>query len=138
MKLKTNIDNLTISREEAIIRTTLWREKFMETFAGSGPSDVFRGFLIPIEDIKDIASKFPDGDITHVRAYVSAQPQPDDEQKVTLSILLVPAGADEKDVLKRVDEQGVEKSTIYDFTQPCPPCCDVSSPLHGDVSSDVE
>lgn len=134
MKANSKIGETTISLEEATQRTDLWRQKFMETFTGSGQEDVFRGFLIPIQSILDIAAKFPDKGVDHVRAYLTAQPESPGDPNFKLSICLVPAIMGDGDVaidLFRYVEHGVITSAIYDFTQPCPPCCDVTSPLHG-------
>jgi hypothetical protein len=121
----------TISKEEAIARTTLWRQVFAETFQVEDPAKIIRGFRIPIADIHDLADKYKDQEIEYVRAYLCAKPTaiPSPGQEYTFDIILVPVKSDEKDLLS-VTKGGILESAIYDVTQPCPPCCDTSSPLY--------
>lgn len=131
MKPHDNIEDHTIPIQDAMQRTAKWRQVFMETF-GVPEDKVFRGFRIPIQDIQDIASRIT-SETTYIRAYLSAEenmPPDPIEGPYKFSILLVPVGPNEKDILTQLTEKGETKSTIYDFTQPCPPCCDINSPLY--------
>jgi hypothetical protein len=107
--------------------------------------DVFRGFTIPLKDLKGIVAaaenhnkkkKNKDNQIDAVRGYLAMDEPGSEGRPGLVHILLLPV-ADNKDVthVSPTDEDGTEtqESAIYDFSAPCPDVCDVSSPLYGDA-----
>nr|WP_199081057.1 hypothetical protein [Pedobacter sp. ASV19] len=106
--------------------------------------DVFRGFTIPLKDLKNIVAaaenhnkkkKNKDNQIDAVRGYLAMDTPSSEGRPGLVHILLLPV-AGNKDVthVSPMDEDGTGtlESSIYDFSAPCPDVCDVSSPLYGE------
>jgi hypothetical protein len=76
-----------------------------------------------MEDIQELArfTKCPS-----VRAYLSMATPGDIS---SLKIILVPVDRNNNDVLEVPGATGVDESSIFDFTSPCPQTCDINSPL---------
>lgn len=109
--------------------------------------DIFRGFKIPLKDLKSILKaakqynkgREKDEKINAVRAYLAmGEPDHSNDQSPVHILLLPVAGSKDKPsspALKAaVKDQDLfivqEQSTIYDFTTPCPDMCDIESPLY--------
>ena len=110
----------SIPLAEGVTITTNWREYI----SALDPSPQYiRAFNIPMEDIKELAqfTKCPS-----VRAYLSMATAGDIS---TLKIILVPVDPNNNDVLSVPGPTGVDESTIFDLTSPCPQTCDINSPL---------
>ncbi len=138
MKPKTNPVNISdnsVSLEEAMQRTNYWRQAVKVLF-DYDTNAVPKGFVIPLEDIQQLADKYKALGAVGVRAYFTLE-GPEFEGGVTA--VLVPVteviGADNetviyKDLILSAGENTVDSgSSIYDFTKPCPPSCDITSPL---------
>jgi hypothetical protein len=110
----------------------------------SNNPSIFRGFKIPLKDLKNIlkvAKKYNKQKkkaekINAVRAYI-AMGEPDSERDEGLvHILLLPvAGNIDKTKPKNLKGNDLflnneGQSVIYDFTTPCPNICDTDSPLY--------
>ncbi len=124
----TGEDN-TISLTLAETLCANWRAAYSAAFPSVPPLEVFRGFRIPILDITQLAAQ---SEAVAVRAYMGMA-NPTDSSTVTL--LLVPVVLDEAgnevDKIINTVPGGQPQYFIYDFTQPCPSVCDVTSPLYG-------
>jgi len=110
----------SISLKEGVRVTTNWRDYI----SALDPSPQYiRAFNIPMEDIMELAqfTKCPS-----VRAYLSMT-VPNDIS--SLKVVLVPVDANNIDVLSVPGPTGVDESSIFDFTSPCPQVCDLNSPL---------
>jgi hypothetical protein len=114
----------TIGREMAISMTSKWRN-----YLGKATGENFRGFLIPFADIQDLMEIHKEANIMGVRGYMSLA---DENNLSSLRFILVPVDSNGKDMLDMQLEGDEVQSTIYDFTQPCPAFCDMSSPLYSD------
>ncbi|MDC8004756.1 hypothetical protein POV27_11895 [Aureisphaera galaxeae] len=112
-----------ITLAEAISWTSAWR---------SAPSTSARAFLIPIQDLQGVLNEISgQGGNPCARAYLaidggveklifvgtSQETQPDK------SVIY-------RDLLPAAGEEATSSNSIYDFTNPCPPDCDPSSPLN--------
>lgn len=104
--------------------------------------DVFRGFTIPLEDLRNIVTaadnhnkkeKNKDNKIDSVRGYLAMDKPINENEPGLVHILLLPV-AKKKDVTHVSGDvkDGAEtlESVIYDFSAPCPDVCDTSSPLY--------
>lgn len=141
-----------ISPEEAKNYTYLWREYFAAAVGVEDPNgpDIFRGFRIPLEDMKNIMEDIDcynkqGGNINSVRIYLAKKDAASNDANDVHVLLLPIDGGDPieptanglnefpygKDLLmiKRTPTSEFT-SSIYDFTTPCPKQCDVSSPLY--------
>jgi hypothetical protein len=110
----------SIPLTEGVRITTNWREYI----SALDPSPQYiRAFNIPMEDIMELAqfTKCPS-----VRAYLSMTVPGDIS---SLKVVLVPVDRNNKDVLSVPGPTGVDESSIFDFTSPCPQTCDINSPL---------
>ena len=129
MNKKRKLDNdNTIDLPVAINLCNNWRAAFSTAFPDVPQIDVLRGFRIPIDDITALANMT---EAVAVRSYL-AMDNPNDP--TTIKILLVPIVVDStgQEVDKLInDAVQPPASLIYDFTQPCPVQCDVTSPLYG-------
>lgn len=132
MKPYQDINDTTISLPQAQALTHLWRDIYMNTFPGSTSENTFRGFVVPMESIDQLklrAEQFPDLGINSVRTYICAKQNPEPPNEITLSVILLPAHYD-GEIYHDIWEYPNGASAIYNFTRPCPPCCDGQSPLH--------
>lgn len=106
--------------------------------------DVFRGFTIPLDDLKKIVTtaenhnnkkKNKGNQIDAVRGYLAMDESSTEGNPGLVHILLLPV-AEKKDIIhvSETDKDGTEiqESAIYDFSAPCPDVCDVSSPLYSE------
>ncbi len=111
-------DSITLA--EGIKITTNWRDYI--SVLDPNPQYI-RAFNIPMEDIVELAqfTKCPS-----VRAYLSMATAGDIS---SLKVILVPVDVNNKDVLSVPGPTGVDESSIFDFTSPCPQVCDIDSPL---------
>lgn len=107
--------------------------------------DIFRGFTIPLGDLKKIVEaaenhnnkeKNKDNQIDAVRGYLAMDEPIDKDTPGLVHILLLPV-AKKIDIthVSENDENGTEtqESAIYDFSAPCPDVCDTSSPLYSEL-----
>lgn len=121
--------SVTVPVAEAAEGTSYWREYYALRTATEDASKIFRGFLIPLDDLKSLLAT---ADITGVRAYLALKNQPTPEEIVEpndVHIYLVP-------VRDNVDlcESPTGKSNVCNFTSPCPNVCDLDSPLYSVVN----
>jgi len=140
--------HVIIPVETAIERTQNWRNYInsIENF----PDKTAKGVYISREDILDLAAYLTlDDSLLGVRAYFTLnndyREYPPDQNEIRLIMVLVkdtaaagyPNGEDLLTIPENFrsiitnDDPTVGDSNIYDFTRPCPDCCDVRSPLFG-------
>ncbi len=140
--------HVIISVEAAIERTENWRNFIngIEDF----PDKSTKGVYISRTDIQDLAAYLTvDDSLVGVRAYFTLKNDYKDfpnENEIRLIMVLVqeadaaafPNGRDLltvpntlKGIVPPSPDPSVGDSNIYDFTRPCPDCCDVLSELYG-------
>ncbi|MEH6304215.1 hypothetical protein RYH73_01110 [Olivibacter sp. CPCC 100613] len=125
----------TISLEKAKLQTKRWRELLEEDFPGYKLKN--KAAFIQAEDLIGLVELFKkEKDLIGVRAYFALEREEQDDKTPLhhVKLVLVPVkegGKNGKDVIEEQDPLDVTKtqSVIYDFTMPCPDCCDVTSPL---------
>ncbi len=114
----------TIPESEAIAWTAAYR--------GRVSSDSVRAFLIPLSDMLQVTAEVvakAEGGSPKVRAYLAYDATKDEEKLVIVGTTqdnsTLPTTF--RDMLPSKDPT----SSIWDFTDPCPPVCDNKSPLNG-------
>jgi hypothetical protein len=134
--------------DAAIAKTTNWRNFMAKSFPEADANDIPKAVYISRGDIQDLASYCENDDsILGVRAYFTLEHplEEDTSNQVKFIMVLVkdtpkhPNGEDllyipqGADMLALSPDGGeLDDSNIYDFTKPCPDCCDPTSPLYGD------
>lgn len=121
--------------EEAVRLTTNWRVFFANLIKEEDPNSpkVFRGFTIPIQDLEQILDHYDDyPNMTGIRVYIAK----DCEQRNggLVHLVVVPVDESGKDVTTLKDG----KSSVYDFTSPCPEVCDTSSKLYSSTVTEIK
>ena len=125
------LTSTTISPEEAITRTTIWRD-FIALNTNLPNASIPRGCFISLDDIMQLSRDPRYQNISGVRAYFTCA-ENDTPQNVTeVSLILVPVDQEGNDILEInvPSDSGVVVSAVEDFTKPCPSACDVNSPLY--------
>jgi len=132
----------------AIAKTTYWRQ-FMQQAAPTTPEeDLPKAVYISRTDLIDLAEYCKaDESMLGVRAYFTLnnpfKPEDTNEVKVIMVLvkdvpgapfgedqLYVPADPENKALSPDGGDEG--DSNVYDFTRPCPDCCDPDSELYGE------
>ncbi len=113
----------TVPVQEAARMTRNWRNFI------SKESQEFKikGFLIPIEDIKEILQYNPNAE--GIRTYLALENE-NDPSSAKLMIVPVVNG---NDVIYRPASSNltdVKESSVYDFTSPCPSVCGIDNELN--------
>ncbi len=80
------------------------------------PNNTVKAYLIPHIDITELLDE---PHVQDVRAYMGI------DENGEHKLMLVGVDSDNKDL---INEAG--GLYIYDFTSPCPTCCDITSPLY--------
>ncbi|MFL9484900.1 hypothetical protein ACI6Q2_19100 [Chitinophagaceae bacterium LWZ2-11] len=138
-----SIQDYTIPLDVAMNRTNYWRETVKPIY-GDDMDKVPKAFFIPIDDIMCLAENFQKYNIAGVRAYFTFHSMEDTAGITAVLVPVVPtkqvsANGDVvivsySDMLslpvndEKLGDAG--DSTIYDFSQPCPPFCDPESDLY--------
>jgi hypothetical protein len=142
-----NPTKVIIPVDLAIAKTANWRMFMEKTFTAATPEELPKAVYISKNDIQDLARYCEaDDSILGVRAYFTLDKAY--EEGVTNQVkfimvlvkdskgyfngedlLYIPAGEDMKALSP--DGGNLDDSNVYDFTKPCPDCCDDSSPLYG-------
>ncbi|MCG2612569.1 hypothetical protein LZZ90_13725 [Flavobacterium sp. SM15] len=106
-------ENTTQKAVNTISLTTAqaWAKKWRDT-----PGATIKAHLIPQADITQLMAE---KDVVDVRAYIGI-----DENGIN-KLMLVGVDTKGNDLIDDTNEQ-----YIYDFTQPCPDTCNVTSPLY--------
>jgi hypothetical protein len=136
-----------ITLEEAENRTNYWREAIKGLY---GDGAIPLGFFIPFEDIKQLVDDYTNQNIAGIRVYFTLDDAEDIGEHLSNKIrgimvptvldpsILPPADPVYRDIILPVLAYSnnpnhilTKAVSIYDVTQPCPPCCDPSSPLSG-------
>ena len=116
----------TICLEKATAWTTAWRSQD-GTFTDH--TDL-KGFLIPLEDLKEVVKE---PNVANVRAYIGVDITNDNEPH----LIIVGVNEAGEDIIYKAagkgcdDADGTVNTGLYDFSQPCPTTCDITSPLYG-------
>ena len=119
-KQSTIVDVQTVAINEAITETARWRDILTPYM-----KNPLRGFFIPLADVKAIAEMHQ---VEGMRGYFCLKTPGDFS---SISFILVPVNDDGTDKISMQNAlTGIEESTIYDLTRPCPDFCDQTSPLY--------
>lgn len=116
---------------EAKRRTANWRKVMQPLFKNK--RDIPKGFYIPFADIIALSELYPQA--AGARAYFSLQ-EASFQPGQGVSAVLVPVAFTDtmeyKDIIIPEAGEGADgdNSSVYDFTKPCPDCCDVVSDLY--------
>lgn len=150
-KLKTEPTTTTIPIDEAIERTKNWRDFMATHFTGTDPKQLPKAVYMSAADIEGLYSICQNNkDVVGMRAYFTLNtPTAEDGVKNEIRFIMVAVAQTDPltptyggtDMLflpggnigpfHKVGE-GDDDSGVYDFTKPCPDCCDPDSPLFGD------
>lgn len=140
-----NSTKVILPVDVAIAKTTYWREFMQKTFQAD-VKQVPKAVYISRTDIEDMAKYCAaDDSILGVRAYFTLETafKETESNQVKFVMVLVkdtpgyfngedllyiPHGA-EMEALSP-DGGDLDDSNIFDFTRPCPDCCDTTSPLY--------
>ena len=132
----------------AIAKTTHWRNFMGHNFPEADTKALPKAVYISKADIQDMAAYCEaDDSLLGVRAYFTLENafKEGEQNEVKFIMVLVkdtpgyfngqdmlyiPAGAGMEALSP--DGGDVDDSNVYDFTRPCPDCCDPSSPLFDD------
>ena len=139
--------HVRISLETAKKRTENWRKFISKVFIGANPATMPKAVYISKKDIEALSVYTLNPKVYGVRAYFTLDSDyvlhPEQNN---IRLIMVPVGEAEgmengKDMFKwsadflaeTTGEFAAEEgdSSIYDFTAPCPDCCDTTSPLYG-------
>jgi len=131
----------------AIAKTAYWRQFMQDAVPDALPDTLPKGVYMSRNDIMDLANYCnADDTILGVRAYFTLESDHrlfPDSNNVKFIMVLVQDSPDHfngKDLLHipagmgmralSPDDGELDDSNIYDFTQPCPDCCDPTSELY--------
>lgn len=132
----------------AIAKTTYWRKFMQDSCPAANPKTLPKGVYMSRSDIEDMAKYCAaDDSILGVRAYFTLEndhellPESNDVKFIMVlvkdspdhfngqDLLYIPEGVGMKALSP--DLGALNDSNVYDFTRPCPDCCDPTSPLFG-------
>lgn len=140
-----NSTRVIIPVDVAIAKTTYWRKFMQETFSAD-VTTVPKAVYISRNDIIDMAKYFENDDtLLGARAYFTLENEFKETETNQVKFVMVlvkdtkgyfngqdlmyiPAGADMEALSP--DGGDLDDSNVFDFTKPCPDCCDVTSPLY--------
>ena len=116
----------TIDEPTAIAWTTAYRNRLAAGTIGNTTA-----FLIPVADLLGVAAEIMnEGGAPMARAYLAWDAAKNEERLVIVGTTQQPGSTPgTTDYLDMIPTRN-PASNIYDFTEPCPPKCDVTSPLH--------
>ncbi|HWV70989.1 MAG TPA: hypothetical protein VN040_04715 [Pseudosphingobacterium sp.] len=137
MLSSSNPRNNTISLEKAKEETKRWRHFLAKKSKDFNIKTINKGAFISFADI-DALKKLhdKDGNIIGVRAYFALEEEKRKDNTPLHHVKLVlvaveKGGKNGKDILEIPSSSNEAKqSAIYDFTMPCPDCCDETSQLY--------
>ena len=131
----------------AIAKTANWRQFMQDAAPDALPATLPKGVYISRNDLIDLANYCTaDDTILGVRAYFTLEndhrlnPGSNNVKFIMVLVQDSPEHFNGKDLLRipvgvgmqalSPDDGAMNDSNIYDFTQPCPDCCDPSSELY--------
>ena len=135
----TEPTRVIIPVETAIERTTNWRNFMKDKTTTKEARKIPKAVYMSRTDLMDMAKQCEaDDTIVGMRAYFTLNNEftEDIKNEVRFVMVLVRENANMpfgEDVLYAPTPDGTvggEPSNVYDFTKPCPDCCDPSSPLY--------
>lgn len=142
-----NSTRVIIPVKEAIAKTTHWRNFMARTFTDVSEKALPKAVYISRTDIEDLARYCAaDKSILGARAYFTldkAYAEGETNQVKFIMVLVkdTPGYFNGQDLLFIPPGPGMEAlspdggnlddSNVYDYTRPCPDCCDPDSPLFG-------
>ena len=141
--LLTEPTRVIIPVPTAIERTTNWRNFMKSIVTTTDYQKIPKAVYISKADIQDMAREFEaDDNLVGVRAYFTLNTPTSEDygNEVKFVMAMVKINADKpfgEDVIYAPVNKGEEStnvgvvgaSNVFDFTKPCPDCCDASSPL---------
>lgn len=147
-----NSTKVIIPVDEAIEKTTNWRNFMAKNFPDADAKLLPKAVYISRSDIQDMA-KYCEADdtILGVRAYFTLDSEYEENvlNQVKFIMVLVkdspsyPCGEDIMYIPSGAGMQALspdggnlDDSNVYDFTRPCPDTCDARSPLFSDAGAE--
>jgi hypothetical protein len=142
-----NSTKVIIPVDVAIEKTAYWRKFIKEATESTTPETLPKGVYISKSDITDMA-KYCNADdtILGIRAYFTLEsdhelkPETNDVKFIMVLVKDSPDHFNGQDLLYIPEGAGMtalspndgtlNDSNVYDFTKPCPDCCDPTSPLY--------
>jgi len=139
------LDRTRITLKEATKRAKAWRTLLSSIPSGNVDIEgnsiplipaqrIFRSINVNMDDIDQLKKDHPEA--RSIRVYLSL---PDPKYPYNICGMLVPVDGNNNDMLTTTFEgdtmseeeisESISRSTIYDFTQPCPNLCDPQSKL---------
>lgn len=123
----------TISLAEAKKRVANWLKAAVSIF-NNKIDKVPRGFFIPMADIQDLATKYPNA--VGVQVYFTLD-HPEFTPGDGINGILVPVeltadGLQKEMIDPEIDEDDTD-SSIYNFTRSCPPICNDESVIYNNL-----
>ena len=134
----TEPTRVIIPVETAIKRTTHWRNFMKENTAAADARRIPKAVYMSRADILAMAKQCEvDDSILGMRAYFTLNNEFTEDIKNEVKFVMVLVRESEtkpfgEDVLYAPTPDGTVgegESNVYDYTRPCPDCCDVESPL---------
>ncbi|TDQ11805.1 hypothetical protein [Pedobacter metabolipauper] len=118
--------------KEASEATRAWRELHFEKLHES--ANLVKAFFIPMEDLKALVNLYSDCGVTGARAYIGVSNTQQQIGSSDLKLFIVPATLTEDFYNDNKNAESEEdKSSIYDFTMPCPDSCAKDNPLNSNI-----
>lgn len=126
-----------LTLEEAESKTNYWREAIKLYY--NEDQIIPRGFFLPLEDLKQIVDDYTSLNLDGIKVYLTFDEPRDINKPMSNEIkgIIVPVKIENgiyKDIIEPVQQAQASAAkvySIYDVSQPCPPCCDKISPLFG-------
>ena len=142
-----NSTRVVIPVDVAIAKTSQWRKFMQGACPDTHPSLLPKGVYISRDDIMYLAQYLEaDDTLLGVRTYftlesdLEVKPEPNDVKFVMVLVQDSPDHINGKDLLRIPEGKGMKElspdggsdddSNVYDFTNPCPDCCDPTSELY--------
>lgn len=146
-----NSTRVIIPVEEAIRKTTNWRNFMAENFSTTDTKMLPKAVYISRSDIEDMAAYCnADDSLLGVRAYFTLDNQYEENISNQVKFIMVlvkdtPGYVNGEDLMYIPEGSGMlalspdnadyNQSNVFDFTRPCPDSCDLSSPLFSDENA---
>lgn len=99
-----------------------WADKWRKKEGTYNSHYKLHAFLIPKDDLTQVLTEGVDA----VRAYLGV----DDNNVEKLMIVGTKYDQATGTYIDMIPDRAINSGNIYDFTRPCPPSCDTSSPLN--------
>lgn len=103
-----------------------WAKRWTKVEGEYNKHHLVTAFLIPKADLLEVLME----DVDAVRAYIGVDNEYTEKLMIVGTKLNPVTGVYEDMITADAMNESNQQDTIYDFTSPCPPACDPSSPLN--------